>query len=435
MANRDLYFTRKINIKKGISGSADVLGERVEREGRPQTFLEPGDIAVKDRVAEDIIKQFRAPIAYDVWYLNHFVNMLSRDSEGTDSISEEYVNDQLSFLEENFKGVKPMSFLRDLDSLIPPFSGPFWDPWRGNVIPEQWLELSEYFINMLAYEIWHPKIPAQCDSAGPERERGFDRDKAVGYLAFPVGQFGVMEVVSILKQTEAEKDGFEIRDEQSPITESSSGFMFPPTDRYTGKNKCLGEHIIESAYLIPKNNLSPDQPDKRISIEVMASPLSTDLYADIRPQYWMRYWIHEDEKFPVPGEFVGILVKSLALPPHVWWFQRTCPYIHAGNWIETNSLTSGTVMSITKEADRTDSGVGDQYKVRVQGWDILIETSDFLEYEVGDRVGVLKLPSVKEESVETSFIWSDMPELEAKDKNEKNGDYIILPIEFYKEEA
>jgi len=149
----------------------------------------------------------------------------------------------------------------------------------------------------------------------------------------------------------------------------------------------------------------------------------------------MRYWINKEEKFPVPGEFIGILVKPLALPPHIWWFQKSSPYVHAGNWVETNNLTSGIVVSITREANRTDSGVGDQYKIKVQGWDILIDTSDFMEYEVGDRVGVLKLPSVQEESVETSFIWSDMPVLESKDKNEKNGDYIILPIEFYKEEA
>lgn len=430
MANRDSFLKARINYRKGISGSGELLGHRFEKEGRPILFLEPGDIIVKDRVEEEVLKQFRSPIAYDLWYLKHFVNMLSGDSVGSDSISEEYLNDQLSFCSDKLGGIKPLLFLRDMDSL----TKNEYDYWVSQGA-ERWNVEGEYFINLLAYENWHPKIAAQCDSNGPEVKYGFKREDSVGYLAFPVGQLGVMEVISILKQTALEEEDFELREEETPITESDSGFLFPPADRYTGKNKCYGEHFINSGYIIPEDNGSPDQPNKRLNIEYLKTTwIPPSLYADIRPQYWMRYWINKEEKFPVPGEFIGILVKPLALPPHVWWFQKTSPYLHSGNWIETNSLTSGIVMSITKEADRTDSGVGDQYKVRVQGWDILIETSDFLEYEVGDRVGVLKLPSVKEESVETSFIWSDMPVLEAKDKDEKNDDYIILPIEFYKEE-
>ena len=321
-------------------------------------------------------------------------------------------------------------FLRDLDSLV----RNEYDYWVSQGSP-RWTAEGEYFINLLAYENWFPKMAAQFDSSGPEKKYGFNRDDAVGYLAFPVGQLGVMEVVSILKESALEVEDFDLTEEEQPILESTSEFLFSPADQYTGKNKCFGEHIIESGYIIPEDNDTKDQPNKRLNIEYLQTTwIPPSQYADIRPQYWLRYWINKEEKFPVPGEFIGILVKPLALPPHIWWFQRSSPYIHAGNWVETNNLTSGVVVEITKEADRTDGGVGDQYKIKLQGYNILIDTSDFMEYNIGDRVGVLKVPSVKEEPAIISFKYADMTLLEDKDKDKKNVDYIILPIDFYKDE-
>lgn len=422
---RDQYFKATLNLKKGISGTGVLLGEIIERYDRPLTQLEPGDIALEG-LNKDIDRHHYAPIAYDLWYLFNFVNIFSRTTEKYDYVPDKDLpNDVFDFLNEKLEGLRPVTFIRDIESLISPTSLNWL--WKCETIPKQWLDLREYFINLTAYETWHPKIAAQYDSAGPDKKHGFIRDECVGYMAFPVGQIGVMEVLSILKQTETEVDDFLLPDEELPETESICDYLFPPIDQYTGQNQCFGEHFFESGYYIPV--------EKRKNVEwleVAAIPEAD--YADIRPQFWMRYWIHRDETFPVPGEFIGIIAKPLALPPHLWWFQETSPFVHAGNWIETTALTSGVVTGKTAETARIDSGVGAEYKVKVHGWEIYVYASDFLEYEIGDRVALLKISGVTVAAVGTSFTWRDMYTMEEMDKHRKTYNYIIIPLEFYKVE-
>jgi len=133
---------------------------------------------------------------------------------------------------------------------------------------------------------------------------------------------------------------------------------------------------------------------------------------------------------------LGVLCKPLALPPHIWWFQESTPFVYAGNWFETESLTGGVVTAVVLEADREDDGIGNLYTVKVHGREIKINSSDFLEYEVDDRVGILKVDAFTETPRAASFKWSDQIRITETDEGETFGSdrYVILPIDFYKEE-
>jgi len=64
------------------------------------------------------------------------------------------------------------------------------------------------------------------DSSGPSVTHGFVRDDYAGYVMFPVGQLGVMEVISLFGQTQAEADDFDLTEELTPVTESETDFFF-----------------------------------------------------------------------------------------------------------------------------------------------------------------------------------------------------------------
>lgn len=434
MASGRDRFKQIVNRLKGVSGTGGVLGEITRQRNRPRVFLEPGDVIVRHDDPNHVIKRISTPISYDLWYWLHKQNILSKHTERLDYIPEidnatrqdipdSNIEVQFGFLKNKLQGIKPFVFIRDIDRLVR-YTPTYWN-WQN---PDPgWISLSEYFIHTLAYEMWNPLSSIKYDSAGPAVSDGFVRQDTVGYLAFPVGQLGVMEVISILKESETDDSNFAMPTELFPIIASQHPHdeFFSPANLDTGKNVCFGEHIIESGYLIPMN--------KKKNVEYLnVSAFPVSVYEDIKPQYWFRYWIHKDDKFPVPGEFIGILVKPLALPPHAWWFQKTSPFLYAGNWVETTSLTSGIVTEKILEANRTDGGIGNEYKVKIHGYEIYIYASDYKEYEIDDRVAILKTQSVKETAVQESFVWTDMYMMEEMDKERKSYDYIILPFSFYK---
>ncbi|MDY6893816.1 MAG: hypothetical protein SVO01_00135 [Thermotogota bacterium] len=412
----------RLNIRKGVSGTGALFGELPDRQGLDvTTILEPGDLIIRGPDGKPIF-EITAPIAYDVWYLQHAVNMLSIENASLDSITDEYLSGPLSFFEDDMGEIKPLSFIRSLRDLA------YGSVWSGRSISASWNSYTEFFIHLMPFEVWSPNVGEQYGSDGPSKNNGFDRNDVVGYLAFPVGQLGAMEVISVFCYSDIED--LDLTKDLVPNADMNQcrGF-FPPIDENTGKNKCMGRHLIESGYLVDDGN--------RRGVELMARPYpeSAYEYIDGKPNFWLRFWLHGDETFPVPGDFVMILCKPLALPPHIWWFQKTNPFVYAGNWFETNNLTGGEVTAVTAEADRTDGGVGSQYTVKVQGREIKINASDFLEYEVGDWVGVLKVGSVSDSPATQSFCWLNQERITAADAGQAfdNDQYVIVPIDFYSE--
>ena len=102
--------------------------------------------------------------------------------------------------------------------------------------------------------------------------------------------------------------------------------------------------------------------------------------------------------------------------------------------METNHFTSGVITAVTLEADRTDGGTGKQYTVKVQGCSVLVDATDFFEYQVGDRVAILKLDSTVSPATE-SFTWLNQTHLKAADEGTEKTNYLIVPCTFYKVKA
>jgi len=448
-----------INGLKGISGTGNTLSQIVKLRDEFLGTMEPGDYANKQTKQTSA-----APIAYDLWYLFGHDNFLSHyyvDDDGESTLSGSYF-DFTEYLAENMEflqylpGLKPMKILRGMEQL----AGYAQTDLYGFYERTAWANNGVYWINTIAFELWTKDIGMQYASDGPSKD--FQINDYVGYISFPVGQLGVMEVISLIMETKISgyqfapteegvsfyvKPPVELDDSETPVTISSPD-IFPPVKDDQGNvlasvKSCYGRHLIEKGYLVPETpeppqnqqnseGTTPYAPVAKNDLELIASPMKEYL-TDVKPKKWMRYWIHKDSTWPVPGEFIGILCRPVTVPPHVWWFQESIPLLYAGNWMDTGNLTSGVVTSVTLEEDREDKGIGNEYKVKIQGCEVTIYSSDFFLYAVGDRVAILKVDST-ETKQEKSFTWNDQLELafDGTDKGKIITNYIIIPATFYK---
>ena len=131
---------------------------------------------------------------------------------------------------------------------------------------------------------------------------------------------------------------------------------------------------------------------------------------------WLRVFVENECTWPTPGEFLCILAKPYLQFP--WFYQATSPFIYSGNWFETEFYTSGIVDAVNEEDGEIVS-----YDVRIKTEVATIAPSDFAEYEVGDRVTVLKTFSSNPTG---KFSWKDL--------GEADSDWVIVPITFYGED-
>jgi hypothetical protein len=447
---------------KGLASGSAILSKVVERASDILLTMEPGDIAGQSKASA-------APIATDLWYLWYHQNLMQKyyaDETGADVKHYDYapyLTANLSFL-SYLPGLKPLKALADLDTqfkvLEPGQREHHYDLWSLNF---QYANNGIYWINTAFFELRIQDTSLQYPSDGSAGYKENPNDY-VGYIAFQIGQLGVMEVISLFQETELSGYAFsayassgyyhqkepisDLEDKYKPSLQNTPE-IFPDMKDSNGNqlanmNYCFGRHLIEFAYYKPEipvsqqNNSNSDgssayAPVAARDVELWASNIK-DYGEEIKPKLWMRYWIHKDSTMPVPGEFIGILTRPVAAPPHVWWFQESSPFLYAGNWMETGNLTSGVVTEVTLEADRTDGGTGDLYKVKVQGCEIQIAASDYLRYSVGDRVAVLKTGSLAK--ADKSFASLNQTYLKDSDSYTKtlvmNGLYVILPLSFYK---
>jgi hypothetical protein len=139
---------------------------------------------------------------------------------------------------------------------------------------------------------------------------------------------------------------------------------------------------------------------------------------ELKNHWWLRHQILEDvpdsETLPVPGEFVALVV--FIFPNLPWGWQQTNPFIISGNWIETPFYTSG----IVKSADH-DQG---EYIIQYRKYSIDAVSSDWAQYEVDDRVTILKTISPTPDT----FTWEELGEY-------KESEWVIVPVTFYQEDV
>lgn len=136
--------------------------------------------------------------------------------------------------------------------------------------------------------------------------------------------------------------------------------------------------------------------------------------------YWLRVSLEGGEqKYPVPGEFMGLGVRLM--PDKPWGSQDSSPFLYSGNWMDMVYLTSAV---ITEVIEPTDEVPYPTYKAQWRGLEgalVTVRPSDFAEYRVGDRVTVLKDVAAEK----TSQLWRD------SDMKEFGENWMIAPITFY----
>ena len=423
-------------------GAAAWLLHRLSRASGQESRVDVnavGDLSFSGRgVASSL------PIESDVWFLYPTVNLLTKDDRDPDAVWEKMTR----FLEhvQDEATLYPLRMLRSLSDLTRVF-----DYWEAET---SFVNNGESYIHEIRYETMIYGRSEMFISLGPNwyRDPSYDStqglaDRYAGYLAIPVGPLGVIGTLSVVSEAmmkdplstgfvsdfsleagvvlEAEDD-----DEEIKTYGDTSRRLLPPGDV---SDKCKGIHLIEKAYNLVHRDT-----------EYPAAGFAG--YTDVLPHAWLRLWLDRDECWPMPGEFVGVLAKPIR--PHVWWFQRSSPFLYAGNWFETEHYTSGVVEEVIPPDEAQDE-VGSVYKVNVNGESLYVQSSDFLEYSVGERVTVLKVGAT---DTSENFNWSRLnfrtrtgTTLEEQEEialsvaglSERElvqSDLMILPITFYKKE-
>lgn len=376
--------------------------------------IDPGDMAfVGSDEAPGIALSL--PIAYDVWYLWHTVNIIPEDYDKR----EEFVSLILNPLFEGQGEIKPLRTIGK--DAVGPDIVPNLAFFQAKAFPCIKEMRFETFLHDRAIEYPSPG-PSRVNNVEIDHEGQGIGDLFSGYLAFPVGPLGVMRVLSLVSESLFAKEEYQV-DDDSQKPEVGNLLLTPMHEQ---NNDCMGRHLVEDTYLIT-------DPDAEYPAQVM------DGVEAVLPHHWFRYWLKKEGTFPVPGEFVSIVCKAQGIPPHCWWYQETNPFIYSGNWFETDYYTSGIVLAVIEEVDRdqeagtatyevteistkydqkqghgeyqlskgeqfTCEEVGNVYKIRVKDQDLYLKSSDFLKYELDTRVAVRKEPGVKTKN----FTWTNL---------------------------
>jgi hypothetical protein len=377
------------------------------------------------------------PVASDIWYLGIGESILpfrGDDYQANAAKILEFLAIYLTGL-DNIKPLKSIQQYADLHTYMD--WSTFSTVWATDRVP--------YVIREMRFETWMLNRNTEFPSKGPKTtsEEGTTKKPENslgqlygGLLSFPVGPLGVMEVLSIFSESMGK-----MRDDKIPFTadgtaqieapvgwkcvtaQSLSGLMSPMTDM---NGECPGVHLVDKGYLTKSS-------DAEYPVESFAG------YDKILPFHSLRYYLRRDAKWPLPGEFIGLLAKPW--PTHVWWFQETSPLLYSGNWFETNYYTSGVITAILQPLE---GKVGLAYKCVVRGVEVCIATSDFYEYAVGDRVAILRVNDLDRfmDQTKGNFKWKEMEDLIAREKLGKetpsnlayiaHPDMVILPMSFYK---
>jgi len=282
----------------------------------------------------------------------------------------------------------------------------------------------EYAIKEARFEVCLDGNGVTADSMGPSGSK----NDLTGYIDVPIGPLGVMWRISLATESSlSEGTGSNVYPVSGNNNTIQGGELLPPFDLQ--RKETCGEMMMNKGYLLD------DDSTCELLLDGTADP--PELHK------WLRYWIKKENTTIIPGEFVGILCRPW--PLFCWWKQETAPFVYAGNWIETEFYTSGIVKEVWEEDDYEgeDGEVGNRYRVWVKNEEIVVKSTDFLEYEVDDRVGLLKTyregkggPSYGGSMTPagpgggtTNFSWREL-ELQ-NTESELNTEWTILPVDFF----
>lgn len=389
----------KIHIPSGASFTGDFT-ERIrallslvdDDMSKAVLSIEPGDYV---RIGSDESPgiSLAAPIGYDIWYLFHTESILPFDSHEDDERTEEILERLAPFLYK-LHGIKPLRTLRNAADLGLDFSA---------------YNMQNYFENNGPYMIKEMRFETALEGKSLKHSSLGKQNDSIGYLAFPVGQLGVMEIVSLISESMTEKDSFSVSGQETTVIGKE---MMPPI--HNDRGYCIGVHLIEEGYIIQDN------------VEYLADDFKGQ--ESVEPHKWLRRWISASNTSLVPGEFVALLAKPELY--HVWWFQETYPFIYSGNWFETEFYTSGVVQEIIPPSDGSEE-LTNIYKVWVKCWELYLRSSDFYEYQVDERVAIVKDVGEYTGNCNWLKIKADGKDNTTSSAATPDSDWRICPISFY----
>jgi len=343
-------------------------------------------------------------IDYDIWYLFDAGNVLEFGGKTTADTMEKMAD----FFTE-IDDAKPL-----LSPETKPTSGNYLSfggsDGSGSSVSVDTLGAKAYTVKEARYEAMETGGSAVYGSPGPKDSS----NDYVGYIAFPVGPLGVMWGISLATDSSLGNASGSVSQVDYTNGTIQGGELLPPFE--LSRSEVAGEKLMSKGYLV----------DDDRKVEILAPDFENIDNPDLHQ--WLRYWITEDNTEIVPGEFVGILCRPW--PLHCWWFQETSPFLYSGHWVETEFYTSGVVQEVQVIDDDFTPGdgeVGNRYKIWVKNEEIVVKSSDFLEYEVDERVGLLK--TWREGSGDGGFNWQD---LELLDTGETlTEEWVVVPADFY----
>jgi len=392
----DAFRRSRIETGRGVTIAADSaekfrqLQDHVDKQRfyRIHGMVEPGDYMGGGYGAGRIDISLSAPIAYDVYYLWPVGEVLPEDKAQSET---EIRTGFLSyFFQELLNGaIVPLRAIRNRSDLI--------GYETTGEVGSAYANEAPYHIKGMRYEFM------QCQSQFQYPSAGEGPGPHVGYLAFPIGHLGVMHTMSLISEVMLERGDYGALEWGiDPAWDPGTNFFPPPNPP---GDDVSGEVCIRKGYLIQTGDLELEYP----ADEFVPLP-------SLMPHYWLRRYIGPEEKFPVPGEFLSTL--AWPMPYHLWWFQEQSPFAYAGDWYDTQYYSSG----IVTEVYPPNGDPGETYQVAIYGKVVTIVASDFYEYEVGDRVTVLKTSNIGPN--EDTFLWSDRP-------RDPSDEWMIVPFGFW----
>jgi hypothetical protein len=411
---RDIMSPR---MASGLRGSSNLSQQRqnllLDMAGLPGFFRKPvitspGDYEIAFGDGNSAVQvSINLPIAYDVWYIFNTVNVLEfggKDRQDTlDALDAFFsaIGVTASLKRPTADTVTALSHINH-ETLIKKQPGLTQGEIKQSVLPTMECYIKEARFEWCGYTsgINHDSQGAPHATLG----RGY-----VGYIAFPVGHPGVMDTVSLVTETLADlgTDGTGATIHSfSENTPEPGGDLIPPFPN--AQKQAAGRHLMENAYV----------PEDSPAVEYFADSFGAgDNAAPIHQ--WLRYYVESDSTGIIPGEFVAISCKPWI--PHCWWYQETSPFVYSGHWMENEFYTSGVIKEVLEN---------NEYTVMVKNEDVRVKSTDYYEYAVGDRVGLLKshVDSTPTVGGQSSFTWED---LELKNTTEILTDWRIIPVDFY----
>ena len=213
----------------------------------------------------------------------------------------------------------------------------------------------------------------------PEADLGMATEKCLGWIDFLSGMhYGCCEMLMVVGEVSTKTEDFPSQDGEGPV---------PPVP-----DELFDEKFTEDKTLHNYIWLESDNTEGLMDgVGGEAEPAN--------PHWFFRVNCIGKQKWPYPGEFVGLGNRIF---PNLPWSNspddpKFHPFLFSGMFMDTVFITSGVVTAVEK--------VDGYYKVQVQ-WreqEVWAYPTDFAQYEEGDRVTICK--NIK--TLKTSELWKD----------------------------